>query len=554
MTKCIDSEIKNIAFEWANSDAEKGEIFTKNNVVQFMIAITGLYDEFFLESTRILEPSCGKGEFLIELTNLLIDNILQSQKKPDVNELKRKIVAFDIVEDNIVFTKKILSKKLSTCYSHSDVEHILSHWLRHGDFLLEDMEGGFTHVLGNPPYIRIEDIPKALLLEYRKRYATMENRADLYIPFFEKSLSLLRPNGKHVFICTDRWTKNTYGKALRSLIAKSYSLRFYADLYGYDAFQSEVMTYPAITLIEKECNKPTLIKKETTLSKESGLHVHKILQYDHPDKECELRTDVVRDDLPFHLGNTDEVKLVKKLERLFPKIEETGCKIYVGAATGNNKVYVVDRECPIERSRRIPVITASEIKEGKIQWKGKYVVNVYDNGSLIDIDKFPRLKSYLSQYKEKLSQRHIVKHASHAWFKTIDKIHPDRAERHKLLISDISSSFTAVYDKGEFHPNNSIYYIISEEWPLDVLKIVLESGIAQLFINVYSTKISNGYHRFQAQHLRKICLPKWDKLTADDKNTLIELTKKFDKEETLAFLAKIFYLENEDLSTLKGCL
>jgi methylase of polypeptide subunit release factors len=68
-------------------------------------------------------------------------------------------------------------------------------WLSQGDFLLTPLEGEFDFVVGNPPYIRQELIPAPLLAEYRSRYQTMFDRADIYIPFIERSLSVLSTGG-----------------------------------------------------------------------------------------------------------------------------------------------------------------------------------------------------------------------------------------------------------------------------------------------------------------------------------------------------------------------
>ncbi|EQD41894.1 XhoI modification methylase, partial [mine drainage metagenome] len=46
-------------------------------------------------------------------------------------------------------------------------------WLLHGDFLLVALPGMFDLVIGNPPYVRQELIPAALLAEYRRRYSTL---------------------------------------------------------------------------------------------------------------------------------------------------------------------------------------------------------------------------------------------------------------------------------------------------------------------------------------------------------------------------------------------
>ena len=79
-------------------------------------------------------------------------------------------------------------------------------------------------MIGNPPYVRQELIPDVLMAEYRARYRTIYDRADLYIPFIERSLTSLSPGGQLGFICADRWMKNKYGGPLRKLVSDRFHL------------------------------------------------------------------------------------------------------------------------------------------------------------------------------------------------------------------------------------------------------------------------------------------------------------------------------------------
>src|SRR5690606_7332337 len=96
---------------------------------------------------------------------------------------------------------------------------LAGNWIREADFLTTDLPHDFDYVVGNPPYVRQELIPEAKLADYRSRFKTFYDRADLYIPFFERSLDALAPGGRLGFICTDRWTKNKYGGPLRAMVA-----------------------------------------------------------------------------------------------------------------------------------------------------------------------------------------------------------------------------------------------------------------------------------------------------------------------------------------------
>ena len=209
-------------------------------------------------------------------------------------------------------------------------------------------------------------------------------------------------------------------------------------------------------------------------------------------------------------------------------IEETGCRIFIGAATGSNEVYIVDSDfinTKIEEERLIPVITASELRSGSIVWRKKYLVNTYDEKGVINLNEYPKLAKYLNSHKEDPCKRHSAQYDGNKWFKTIDRVCEKRAKMEKLLIPDISSNPIVVYDQGKYHPNNSIYYVCSEKWDLHALRVILLSNVTKMFISAYSTKIAKGFLRFQAQHLRKLRLPNWDSLNPNLQQRLVRAGK-----------------------------
>src|SRR5690606_28411081 len=120
--------------------------------------------------------------------------------------------------------------------TQGDAEALAAQWLIYGDFLLVPLEGEFDVVVGNPPYVRQELIPDVLMAEYRARYRTIYDRADLYVPFIERSLDALRKGGQLGFICADRWMKNRYGALLRKKVAEGFHLKIYVDMVDTPAF------------------------------------------------------------------------------------------------------------------------------------------------------------------------------------------------------------------------------------------------------------------------------------------------------------------------------
>nr|WP_277344387.1 TaqI-like C-terminal specificity domain-containing protein [Psychromonas sp. SA13A] len=228
----------------------------------------------------------------------------------------------------------------------------------------------------------------------------------------------------------------------------------------------------------------------------------------------QIRKDIIDNQKPWLFGNGDELALIKRLEDTFPSLVDAGCQVFIGAATGNNKIYIVNDNVELEQCRKLPVITAADIRTGELKPSGNFIINTYNDNGVINLEDFPLLQIYLRNHEDILRSRHVAKKTPLHWFKTIDKVHPTRAAKEKLLIPDIKSKLMAVYDAGEFHPNNSIYYIVTNDWDIRALQAVLMSGVGQMFVAAYSTKVSGGNLRFQAQHLRRIRLPLWQDVSA----------------------------------------
>lgn len=116
-----------------------------------------------------------------------------------------------------------------------NADELVSAWFRVGDFLLNDVAPADL-VVGNPPYIRADNLDPTLVASYRAAYPTMSRRADIFVGFFERGLDVLKPNGRLVYICADRWMRNGYGKDLRAKIIRGFSVDDVIVMHDADAF------------------------------------------------------------------------------------------------------------------------------------------------------------------------------------------------------------------------------------------------------------------------------------------------------------------------------
>lgn len=257
------SEIENAIDSLSESSSEeRGAIFTRQEVVDFILDLVGYRADAELSQMRVLEPSFGEGDFLTVAVERLLESYFAGGGTPEgiVERLRSCICGVELHTNSYQHT----ADNIRTILSSHDIsagasQTLIDSWLLQGDFLLAEISDDFTHVIGNPPYVRQEMIPDILMAEYRSRFDTIYDRADLYVPFIEKSLGHLSRGGKLGFICADRWMKNRYGKRLRCLVASDYRLDVYVDMFGTPAFLSDVATYPAIFVISNSDSGPSRI-------------------------------------------------------------------------------------------------------------------------------------------------------------------------------------------------------------------------------------------------------------------------------------------------------
>ena len=505
----------------------RGAIFTKREIVDFILDLTGYTSSAPLTAYRLLEPSFGKGDFLLPAIDRLLA-CAAPDRKLTFQSLAHAIRAVELHRTTFEETRKLVAERLRKAgLPREDATRLCDTWLHQGDFLLTGFDPAFTHVVGNPPYIRQESIPDTLMAEYRMRYNTIYDRADIYVPFIERSLTLLShnlPGGKLGFICADRWMKNKYGKKLRKFVSENYTLSTYVDMYGVDAFHTEVSAYPAITVIQKAKGDKTRIFTRPPVDARflnslatdlTAVNISKI------SIAREIKNVTIGSE-PWVLDSSDELTLVRRLEADFLTLKEAGCKVGIGVATGADKAFIGDLETlDVEPSRKLPLVMTRDILEGHVAWRGQGVINPFDDdGKLVDLADFPKLRAYLEERKEQIAGRHIAKKNPHGWYRTIDRIYPEVTYREKLLIPDIKGDAFIVYEQGKLYPHHNLYFITSDEWDIQALKAVMHSGIARLFVALYCPRIRGGYLRFQAQYLRKIRIPKWSNVNADLRDKL----------------------------------
>ena len=540
---------------------ERGAIFTKPEVVRFILDLIGYTQKKQLYRRRILEPSFGHGSFLFEIVDRLLASFARTGDPTnpgpeEITLLSASIRAVELHHESFASMRPKIAKRLRAAgFERNVAQRLVDTWLVQGDFLFSDLgDKPFDFVAGNPPYLRQEMIPNALLEEYRKQFATMYDRADLYVAFFERSLGLLGKDGALGFICADRWTKNKYGGPLREMVARGFHLAHYVPMTGLDAFDSEVSAYPAVAIIRKA------ERGETRIAKPGG--IDELADLAKRMKRAELNGNgtvqtlqaVAQGSAPWILTTDPRTRLVQALEARCPTLEESGCKVGIGVATGADKIYIQDFDAfDVEPSRKLPLAITRDLKEHGIEWSGKGVLNPFqEDGSLAPLDQFPKMAAYLAEHEAVIKGRNVARKNPRNWYRTIDRIYPSLAAAPKLLVPDIRGAASIVHENHGLYPHHNFYYIVAEKWDLRVLQGILLSGLARLFVAAYTTRMRGGYLRYQAQYLRRIRLPELDSLSGSQIDDLRRAAESSDWAACHEITADMLNLAAAEKSALEG--
>jgi adenine-specific DNA-methyltransferase len=509
--------------------ADLCQFFTRDKVAELCLRQVAFPNN--LLSMRLLEPAAGQGAFLLPLLAHLVEACRNQKKSYD--RLLPIIRAFEVDTQVAVALRNRCGVALEELgVARSKARQIARAWVINQDFLEAWPRTRFTHIVGNPPYIRWDAIPPRLRESYRKRFSSFKQRADLYVAFIERSLELLEPNGQLAFLCPGNWTRNVYGGAVRKAFTSHGHLKAIVDFSDVDSFHTPADAYPHFFVFEKGTSGSTrivLMAGAKTIAQSGNAIVRTFL----PSSS------------PLLLNrNAAAARTLELARQRFPKLEDADCTIRVGSATGCNQVFLgSSKDLPVERSRLVPFVNAGSIRKGKVQWDGVHIVNVFDaEGKVIKLEHFPRIAAYLRKHKRQLQSRAKASNSKN-WWRSIDSLHPDWYSSPKLLVVDVSAIPVIGIDKMGLCAGSGVYQIKSESWPLKDLLVLLSAGILGLFVTASSAGAANGFHRFQKSQLSAVHIPRWDELDPLWKKRFRESHRAKNGERTLELVAELYQCE-----------
>ena len=529
--------------------ADYGEVFTRRWIVDLILDLIGYTPEKDLGAQTMVEPSCGTGAFLVPVVQRLIAS--SDSHGRDRASLHSAIRAFDLLDANAERSRKSVAQLLTGRGMRTDdAEALAGEWVTTGDFLLHShAHASAGYVVGNPPYIRLENVSRRTMDAYRRICPTMRGRADIYVGFFERGLDLLKPGGVLSFICADRWMRNQYGADLRELIASAYSVESVVAMHDVDAFEHDVSAYPAIVVLRSgNQGKAAVVDANGAFDEQQARRLSTWVRRGRKPSISERSFEASRVDGWFEgrdlwpAGSPSQLALIAELESRFAPLQDaaTGTRVGIGVATGCDDVFITSDPDLVESERLLPLLQAPDTTTGAVEWSGRYLVDPWNRSGLVDLERYPQLAEYLHANGDRLRQRHIAQKRPAAWYRTIDRVDHRLTSRPKLVLPDMKASAHPVLDDGNFYPHHNLYYVISDAWDLEVLGGLLLSDIANLFVGAYCVRMRGGTYRFQAQYLRRIRVPDPRSIKRSSVLSLAQAFRARDREQATAVAAEVY--------------
>ena len=510
-----------------------GEVFTKRWVVELMLDLAGYSGD--VAKMCVVEPSVGNGAFVGPIVERL------ASSGAPWESMYQSLRGYDLRIEHVQACKDLARSILDNagCPISND---LVETWLHVDDFLLADLSGADL-VVGNPPYIRADNLDPQLLAFYRHACPTMSRRADVFVGFFERGLDILNPGGRLVFICADRWMRNGYGRDLRSKVVREFAVDDVLVMHDADAFDDQVSAYPAIVNIRngKQGNVCT-----ATASKSFGEEAaRRYLMWRTSAQRSLHDADLTAATMAYWHQTADiwpdaspgRLAWLAELDP-FPRMEAAGVQLGIGIATGADRVYI-QREADVEPDRLVPMVTPGAIKGAVFSWTGEYLVSPWQGRSLINIESYPRLLRYYQNHGEVLRGRNVAKRSVH-WWRTIDSFNPALMMRDMLVMQDMKLHAHPVRVPAGFYPHHGLTWFASDRWDIDVLGGLLFSEPIELQVAAHCVRMRGGTLRFQPTVMRMVRLPKPDAVPEGVAHELAEAFRRHDRDAATAAAWKLF--------------
>ena len=543
---------------------QQGIYYTPEFVVDYIVKETvgrfikeHSYNDIF--NIKILDPACGSGSFLIRAYDELLHyHAHQQGKSPaeiDHSERRRillgNIFGVDLDRQAVEITRLSL---LLRSLAKQEILPPLADNIREGNSLISGTEeelknyfgddwqdkkrfnwgqefkdimanGGFDVVIGNPPYAGFQGFKDKDYL--KEAFETAKGRFDIYIPFIELGLRILKPSGLLSFICPTNFMKRGHGEALRKFCKSQASILEIVDFRDFQIFE-EALNYTGILVLKK--GPPEDGHKLSYKAESISAPPQEFFQADLDDELWVFPS----------LAASKVISVIKNMP--VEPLEGLCFGISEGIVTGKNEVFITstDNAQRLGLEERIfrPILQGKDIRRYFLEEPEHTVIYPYklDNGKTVPIDenelmqKYPNTWNYLNSKRNDLSGRAYFEASKKLWYELWCERNFETLASEKIVVAEIAEANRfALCPDYLFYLDTACGITLKPNFQSRYILGILNSKLMNFFYKNTTVPKANKFFIYKTMFLRHIPIRRIDFNNPTDKKLHDDLVALVDK-------------------------
>ena len=390
---------------------------------------------------------------------------------------------------------------------------------------------GFDIVIGNPPYIQLQNNGGELAKLYENcNYSTFARTGDIYCLFYERGWQLLKKNGHLCYITSNKWMRAGYGEKTREFFANKTNPMLLIDFAGVKIFESATVDTNILLFSKSNNQHETICAVTNKQNKDSVKNLSDFVQ--QQNSVCDFNSSD-----SWVILSPIEQSIKRKIEAVGTPLKDWDINIYRGVLTGYNDAFIISSEkrdeilanCQTDEERQRtdelirPILRGRDIKRYGYDWANLWLIYIpwhfpyqFDDsiqGASEKAEKafkeqYPAVYSHMLQYKEPLSKRNKaetgIRYEWYAMQRWGAKYWEDFSKPKIVWASVGATEYSYVPSKYMLLDTN--YFFASDK--IEFLLAILNSKLITWWINQEDTQLGNGgAYRHYKYNLEKLHLP-----------------------------------------------
>ena len=453
-----------------------------------------------------------------------------------------------------------------------------------------NVKDGFDIVIGNPPYIQLQNNGGELGKLYAPcGYESFASTGDIYCLFYERGWQLLKESGHLCYITSNKWMRAGYGEKLRTFLATKTNPQLLIDFGGVKVFESATVD-TNILLFEKGQNAhKTLCAVTNKQNKDSLKQLSVFVQQqgtfcDFPGGDSWVILSPI------------EQSIKRKIEAVGTPLKDWDIQINYGIKTGFNDAFIITSEkrneilsnCATEDERKKtdelirPILRGRDIKRYGYEWAELYLIATFP-ARHYDINQYPAVKQYLLSFayeyllqngnawvannhleefcKQKLTQdgqyvvingKHVIddrgnkekgrKKTSNKWFETQDSIsYWEEFFRPKIIYPNMTKYMPFLYDEKGYFTNQKCFIITGKY--IAYLTAFLNSSLFKYCFRDSFPELQGGTRELSKIFFEKIQVKQITEERNEEYKSIVDAIQKRQSIDAALLIDKMIYMD-----------